>query len=258
MLRSLLFASAVLVFAMPAQAQTEWYVSGQGGVAVQGDSRNTGALTRALTTGNGAPAVPNGTVLPAGADVNWNTDFDSGLAISGELGARFGGGFRAGVEFAYTKADVSMHQGVTVGGTNIDGVDAAVLTGSATQLGATVGQVVAEGRGRIRNLSLFLNGYYDLATGGPVSPYLGAGVGFTDSKIRYNPSGVGIVDDSATRFAYQLMAGVTFRVAQSVDLFGQYTYREGSDPEVDVDLFPARLKVENNQQLLSAGVRFRF
>lgn len=257
MSRSILFASAALVFAVPAQAQTEWYVSGQGGLVIQSDSRNTGELTGALTTGNGTPAVPNGTVLPAGTDVSWDTDFDNGLALSGEVGARFGA-VRAGVEFAYTRAGVSTHQGVTVGGTNIDGVDAAVLTGSATQLGATVGQVVADGRGHIRNLSLFLNGYYDLPTGGPVSPYLGAGVGVTASKIRYNPSGVGIIDDSATRFAYQLMAGVTFRLAQSVDLFGQYAYRDGTDPEVDVDLFPARLKVENNQQLVSAGLRFRF
>jgi hypothetical protein len=41
----------------------------------------------------------------------------------------------------------------------IDGVDAAVLTGSATQLGVTVGDVVGAGQGDISSLTVMANAY---------------------------------------------------------------------------------------------------
>lgn len=215
-----LLAAAVALTALPATAQAqEWYVSAGGGLDIQSDSSNSGELTADFETGNGAPAVPTGTVLPAGTPVGWNTEIDNGFALSGEIGLRFDPGIRLGLEVSYTDADVATHAGVTVGGTNIDGVDAAVLTGSVDQLGATVGQVVADGQGRIKTLSGFANAYYDFNAEGTFQPYVGGGIGISSVDVRYNPSGVPIVDDSSTRFAYQLMAGATFRVTlQSTSL----------------------------------------
>ncbi|MFN7164566.1 MAG: P44/Msp2 family outer membrane protein, partial [Hyphomonas sp.] len=191
--------------ALPAAAQ-EWYVGGSLGYVLQKDSSNTGA-TGAFTTGNGDPVIPFGTAIAAGTPYGWETEFDNGYALSGEFGARYANGFRSGVELVYSKADVDTHSGVNVAGTVIDGVDAAVLTGSPTQLGATVGQVVASpSDDQIETTSLFANLYYDFNRDDLISPYVGAGLGYSDVSVTYRPSGVGIIDDSEGKVAYQLKA----------------------------------------------------
>lgn len=242
---------------MPAHAQ-EWYVSGSVGYLMQNDSSNAGA-TGAFTTGNGDPVIPFGTAIAAGTSYGWETEFDNGYTLAGEFGTAYGNGFRSGIELVFSKADVDTHSRVNVAGTVIDGVDAAVLTGSATQLGVTVGDVVAAPRGdKIESTSLFANLYYDFNRSGMISPYLGAGIGYSDVQVTYRPSGVGIIDDSEGKFAYQLKAGATWSVSDRIDLFGEAAYRATDDISVNNGLFPGSLDIENTQTVLSIGARYRF
>ncbi len=250
-----LAAFALMPFAAVAQ---DWYVGGYVGSNVQSDSDNGGQLTSDFATGNGAPTIPTGTNLASGTSVGWSTEFDTGVAYGVEAGLRYDNGLRSGIEISLTSADIDTHEGVNVGGANIDGVDAAVLTGSAEPLGATVGAVVADGRGDIENLAVFANAYYDFNRDGAFQPYVGAGLGFSQVDVTYNPSGVGIVDDGETKFAYQLRAGATYRFSDTLEVYGEYTYRATDDVEVDVDLFPGTLNVENQQNLFAVGVRYRF
>jgi opacity protein-like surface antigen len=236
----------------------DWYFGGSLGYGMQDDSDNSGALTSDFTTGNGLPAIPNGTVLPSGTSVGWTTEFDAGMAFSLESGLRYDSGLRSGIELSYGSADVKTHMGVTAGGTLIDGVDAAVLTGSAAQLGATVGDVVADGRGDITTLSLFVNAYYDFNRDSNFEPYIGVGIGFSDVDVTFNPSGVGIVDDGETVLAYQVKLGATLQFNDNWEGYADYALRMTEDVEVGVDLFPATLEVENQQGLFSVGVRYRF
>ncbi len=131
-------------------------------------------------------------------------------------------------------------------------------TGSAAQLGATVGDVVAAGRGDITTLSLFVNAYYDFNRDSNFEPYVGVGLGFSDVDVTFNPSGVGIVDDGETVFAYQVKLGATMQFNDEWEGYAEYAYRMMDDVEVGVDLFPAMLEVENQQGLASFGVRYRF
>lgn len=257
MFRTLIIGGAIVLASTSAAHAQDWYAGGSLGILMQDDSDNSGA-TGAFNTGNGAPAVPNGTPVAAGTPYGWNTEFDDGVAISAEVGMRYGGGLRSGLELAYTKSDVERHSGVTLGGTVIDGVDAAVLTGSATQLGATVGAVVADGRGDITNTALFANLYYDFATGGAFEPYVGAGIGFAQVDVDYSPSGVGIINGDDTAFAWQLKGGVTWKIDPSWEAYGEYAYRQTDDVSFDNQLFPGSLDIENTQSIFSAGVRFRF
>jgi opacity protein-like surface antigen len=237
----------------------DWYLGGSLGFLMQDDSDNSGAFTEDFSTGNGDPAVPFGTVLESGTAVGWMTEFDDSIGFSLEGGMRYDSGFRSGLELSYGKADVDSHMGVTVAGAlGIDDVDAAVLTGSDVQLGATVGEVVSAGQGDLTTLSVFANAYYDFNRDGKFQPYLGAGIGFSDVDITFNPSGVGIVDDGETLFSYQFKLGATLRFNDMWEGYAEYAYRMIGDVEVDVDLFPATLEVENQQGLFSVGVRYRF
>jgi opacity protein-like surface antigen len=249
---------AALAIAAPAHAQG-WYVSGSAGFNFQADSDNSGQTTSAFNTGNGAPVIPNATPIAAGTSLGWTTELDNGYAIAGEVGLYYDGGLRSGIEVVYSEADVDTHRNVAVGGTVIDGVDAAVLTGSATQLGATVGDVVAGAdEGGIENTSVFANLYYDFARDAQISPYIGAGIGFSDVNVKYAPSGVPIVDDGETKFAYQIKGGATWKLNDQFEIFGEAAYRATEDVEVDVQLVPARLDIENQQTVLSLGVRYCF
>jgi opacity protein-like surface antigen len=235
----------------------DWYVGGSVGYLLQQDSDNAGA-TGAFATGNGAPGVADGTAIAAGTPYGWTTEFDEGYTVSAETGFRKESGLRSGLEVVYSKADVDRHSGVTLGGTNIDGVDAAVLTGSSTQLGSTVGEVVADGRGEITNLALFANAYYDFDLGVGVRPYVGAGIGVAKVDVEYSPSGVGIIDGDETKFAYQAKAGASWAVTPGWEVYGEYAYRATEDIDLQNDLFPGSLSIENEQHAVSLGARYRF
>ncbi|MEL6474345.1 MAG: outer membrane beta-barrel protein [Pseudomonadota bacterium] len=242
------------LFAAPAVAQ-EWYVGGSIGLNAQNDSDNSGQ-TGAFTTGN----LGDGSTLDVAANTpyGWNTAFDDGLALAAEAGLRYDNGFRSGIELVYTDADVDTHTGVTLGGGSIDAVDAAALAGAPDPLGVSVGDLVADGRGEISSTGIFANVYYDFARGSAIEPYVGAGIGFLDTDVEYAPSGVGIIDDGETKFAYQVKVGATFRATERIDIYGEYAYRATEDIEVNNALFPGTLEIENQQNVFSIGARYRF
>ncbi|MEM9054057.1 MAG: outer membrane beta-barrel protein [Pseudomonadota bacterium] len=253
-MKSIAAVAAGLALMGGATAQ-EYYVGGSIGYTQQNDSDNSGA-TGAFTTGN----LGDGTTLDVadGTAYGWSTEFDNGTAFSGEFGARYGNGFRAGVEIVYSQADVDTHTGVTLGGGSIDAVDAAAIAGSPTPLGVTVADVVADGQGEITNTGIFFNGYYDFNQAGALQPYVGAGIGYSDVSVTYNPSGITVIDDSEGKFGYQVKAGATWRLENNWELFGEYAYRATEDIELDNQLFPGTLDIENTQNVFSIGARFRF
>ncbi|MEM1390975.1 MAG: outer membrane beta-barrel protein [Pseudomonadota bacterium] len=248
------FVAAGSVMGLTASAEG-WYASGSIGINVQSDSSNSGS-TGAFTTGN----IGDGTTLDVAADTDygWDTEFDNGLALSAEVGKQIFGNWRFAGELTYTSADVDTHTDVTLGGGSIDALDAAALAGSPDALGVSVGDLVAAGEGEIESLSLFANVYYDFDTGTAFTPYVGGGIGFSDVDVTYEPSGVGIIDDGGTEFAYQFKAGAAYAVSETVDVFGEYAYRATEDIEVDNDLFPGTLDIENQQSVFSIGARFKF
>ena len=246
--------TSAVCLAAPATAQ-DWYVSGSLSYADQSESDNSGS-TGAFTTGN----LGDGTTLDvaAGTNYGWETEFDNGIGYSAEIGARYASGLRAGVEISITEADVDTHTGVTLGGGDIGELDAASIAGSPDALGVSVADVVADGRGDISTTAVFANVYYDFNRAGSVQPYVGGGLGFADVDVKYSPSGIGVIDDGETKFAYQVKAGLTWQVAEQWEVFGEYAYRATEDIEVNNDLFPGTLDIENQQNLLSVGVRYRF
>jgi len=249
-------ASAFSLIATPAFAEG-WYGAASAGFNFQSDSSNSGQ-TGAFNTGNGDPVIPNGTPIAAGTPYGWKTEFDTGYVLSGEFGRMYDNGFRVSGEIVYSKADVDKHSGVSVGGTIIDGVDAAVIAGSPTQLGATVGQVVADGRGDISNLGVFANVYYDFNRMGAISPYVGAGIGVSNVDVTYRPSDISVINDSETKFAYQIKAGAAYALTERFDVFTELAYRATEDVTFSNQLFPGNLSIENQQTTLSFGGRIRY
>ncbi len=248
-------AAVLAITAIPSAALADGpYVGVSGGIVLPNDSSNTGEIEAEV------PATPDFGSIPLGSEIGLDTEFDNGFALGGQVGYAFDNGFRVELEGTYNEYDVDEHSDLTIGGAVLDGVDSAVLTrGAADAANPLVGDVLADGQGDVSNFGLFGNVFYDLQTGSGFKPYVGAGLGYQWTDVEYAPSDVAIADDDDGGFAYQLMAGASYAVTDSVELFGQYTWRDTTDDaEVPLTLLPGTLEVEGGQSLLTAGVRVKF
>lgn len=102
------------------------------------------------------------------------------------------------------------------------------------------------------------NALYDIDLEGPVTPYVGGGVGVGFVDVDYSPSGVGIIDDGSAELAWQAMAGVAWALSPAAEIFAGYRYRATTRANVEADLFAAEFEVENRGSTVEAGVRFWF
>ncbi|NJS14291.1 MAG: porin family protein [Sphingopyxis sp.] len=239
-----LLVAAAASLAFPGAALAQTYGGLSAGIGFPETSKNKGEFTTDVPASATFPAIPNGTSLA------WDTKFDTGYNISAQLGHRFEGGFRVEGELIYNRAGIKTHRGVTVGETDIDGIDASVLTRGAA-VGSTVGQVVDSGIGKQESFGGFANAYYDFNAGGSFQPYVGGGIGLMRTKFDYRPSDIDVGQGSDTNFAWQLAAGATYKVSPGFELFGQYNYRDAGKTKLALDLLPADLNAKSTQSIVS-------
>ena len=252
---SLVVPAALAAFALPGAALAQGpYVGVSGGIALPEDSSNSGEFDATV------PATEDFGEIAAGTPLGWESEFDTGFAIGGQVGYAFENGFRVELEGAYSRYDVDTHTGLTVGGADIDMVDVAILTrGAPGEANPSVGDVIADGQGDVSNFALYGNVFYDIETGAGIKPYVGGGLGYQWTDVEFSPSGVDVADENDGAFGYQLMAGAGFDVTENVELFGQYTWRDSFDEaDIELNLLPATLGVQTGQSLITAGVRVKF
>jgi opacity protein-like surface antigen len=89
--------------------------------------------------------------------------------------------------------------------------------------------------GSILSISAMGNVYYDLQTGTPFQPYIGAGVGL--SRVGLDISSPTSVSDSAYQFAYQGMFGVLYGFNDRTFLKLGYRYFATLNPTIGVTEF---------------------
>ncbi len=254
-MKNYLVCAAAAAAIVPGVAQAgEPYIGMSGGISLPANSDNSGQFSADV------PATADFGAIPAGTDLGWKTEFDNGFALSGQVGYAFDNGLRVEIEVAYSKYDVKTHSGLTVGGTNIDGVDVAVLTRGVPDIAnPTVGAVIADGQGQLSNLGVFANALYDIKTGSGFAPYVGAGIGYQSSDVKFKPSGVPVGSGDDAGLSWQAMVGSSFALSKSLELYAQYNYRTSFDrADIDLSLLPAKLGVESKQSIISAGLRYRF
>jgi opacity protein-like surface antigen len=261
---SLICASLLAAVALPSIAKAQTYVGVSTGLSIQNDSKNRGEFTATVPAVPAVPATVPPTnafaAIPNATSLAWDTKFDNGYNISAFAGHRFNGGFRVEGELAYSRNGIDSHRNVTVGGAIIDGVDVGVLTrAQPAATNPTVGEVVNSGIGKIRHFGGFLNAYYDFNSEGSFQPYVGAGAGLQNVKVDFRPSDVDVGQGNKTKFAYQLMAGATYKMGPGLEIFGQYNYRAvDGRSKIALDLLPADLGVQSKQSIISLGLRIPF
>jgi opacity protein-like surface antigen len=158
------------------------------------------------------------------------SSYDPGFNVGGAIGYNYGSA-RAEAEIAYHRNDVDEVSAFGIG---------------------------VPGDGTVSALSFMVNGYYDFHSGNsPWVPYLGGGIGVANVDADISVIGLQFVDDSATVFAYQLMAGLGFNINPTTTLTMGYRYFGTTDPEFD-DVFGVPFDSEYQAHEFNLGVRVAF
>lgn len=131
---------------------------------------------------------------PQGAGSGLSADFNTGFGFGGDIGWRFGNGWAAELEWNYRSHSLdSLKQ---------SGVERARDGDFASNI-------------------LLLNGLRRFSTGGPWTPYLGAGIGWVEEiDIDFKPSNGGPSRSYSenNKFAFQLIAGVEYAITPQLRL----------------------------------------
>ena len=212
-------AVTTILTAPPAHA--EWYVSGNAGAVNLRDAEFTDTFTGGSATGD--------------------VEFDTGYGVSGALGYAWDP-FRLEGEISYRRNDLDKVQ-----------VDTLSVAGVVfTSLGTF------DFEGDTTALGFMANGWYDVDTGTPWVPFLGAGLGVARLNIDIESiAGVAITyDESDTVFAYQAGAGIGYKFTPEIMATLSYRFFGTSDPTFDdgVDKIEAEYRSHN----IWAGLIFRF
>jgi opacity protein-like surface antigen len=172
-------------------------------------------------------------IIPS-SDLSVEAEFDTGFNMGVAVGYDYGPA-RLEAEVAYRQNDFDKFKGQFLGFGFEDSADGDV---SAT--------------------SLMVNAYWDLPTGGPITPYIGGGVGFANVSFNeVEDLGFEFIDDDDNVLAYQAAAGIAFDINPNLALDLGYRYFATEDPELEDD-FGDEFETEYDSHNVSLGLRFMF
>ena len=192
---AIVVALSSTVLATPALARNSaWYVGGDFGGMIVEDIDFDFGLT---------PTIPSN--ASSQLALNHDYGYDAALFVGYDLGA-----FRIEAEVAYKRADV-------------DDIETVIRTpGFGVPLGAAITpDIFPAGGGRTSALSFMVNGMLDFGDDDGVSGFVGGGVGIARvdyNNIRAFSNQAAIIDDSDTRFAWQIVAGLRQAITDNIDI----------------------------------------
>ena len=235
----------------------DFYLSGGLGFNWQGDTSNRGALYDSFTTGEVSGVSPPLT-LPAGTALNWSTRYDTGAFYGVALGWYLAP-VRVELEYARSDADIDGHRGAHANGVELSAVDAGVLiSGNVGDVGTSTATALADERGDITTDTWMLNVFYDFDLEYGIVPYLGLGLGVSASDLKFQPSGVALLNDDDQVFSYQVLTGVNYALSPMWSVYANYRYRNADGAKFYASELPVRFDMDIDNHLLDFGIRFSF
>jgi outer membrane protein OmpA-like peptidoglycan-associated protein len=186
------------------------------------------------------PAKHEGLYVSGALGANWADDADVSNGATGEIdyewgglgalavGWGFGNGLRLEGEISHRRNDADDFSGVSLSGRT-------------------------EATGFMANL------VYDIDIGQKFVPYIGvgAGVAIVEFDNMAPIPAADRVNDEDTGFAWQAILGVSYQIADQLDLFADYRYFDAGDVDLTSDA-GARVDTEYAAHSAMIGLRYRF
>ncbi len=203
-------------------------VAGAPGVSL---AQTAGGLYGRIDGGYSPAGDSNITIAaPVGGDVSMK----DGFLVSGGIGYAFENGLRIEGEVSHRKNDFKPN-------------------------------TLNDPGGKIKSTSLMANAYYDFGgSDSKIKPYLGGGVGAAFSDLQTSnvrPFIPVSINEKATSFAYQLMAGVGIGVTEHLDVDIGYRYFAVTSIKGQAIATPTPsipFKADSQQHAATIGLRYRF
>ena len=168
-----------------------------------------------------------------------DNDYDAGFALSGQAGYDTGslwqyGGLRGELELSYRENGIDQH---ALGGTDLPG-----STGTAS------------------TTAVMANLFHDFDTGTSLTPYVGGGIGYAWNDLDdYGVTGLDVLDDQDSGFAWQLGAGLGFSITEQATLSLDYRYFSTSaDVQTTAAAGSVNSDVDLDSHTVMLGLRYRF
>ena len=223
-------ALSTTVLAGPALARDgAWYVGGDFGAMIVEDT------DIGFTPGNTAGST--GT-----ASIDWDEGYDGSLFVGYDLG-----GFRIEAEASYKSGAEAeeIQRNFTLPGTGVG------LGGASS---------ITRGNGELTIISGMINGMLDFGDDEGLSGFIGGGVGMARVSIEgvtaFTNTGV-VIDDSDTRFAWQLVAGIRQALSPNMDIHLRYRFFNVDD--IQMTAFGGRTAdTDIRTHSLLGGITFNF
>lgn len=173
-----------------------------------------------------ASASSGGNITGAGVSFPGSVDYNNGYGGMIALGKHVGD-FRAELEAGYRELK-EKSESITILGTT--------YTDNSNQ--------------KDKAITGMVNLYYDIPTGSPITPYVGAGIG--DAHLT-NSGG-------SDAFAYQGMIGLNYKLSESSTIFGGYRYFGTNDFAIKSTVAGVALteNADVRAQAIDVGYRFSF
>ncbi len=173
---------------------------------------------------------PNrGFYVGVGAGLNYMPDMDvdgAGISDSIDLGAGVAATVTAGYKFGGPRVELEA-------GYRHNEADSCPVAGCD---------------GRYQTWTLMANALYDFQTGTGLTPYVGVGIGGARTSVKDL--------DHDYVFAYQGIAGVSYRVTPEIDIYADYRYF--GTPDLELESGAGKVDVENSSHTGLVGMRWVF
>jgi OOP family OmpA-OmpF porin len=111
----------------------------------------------------------------------------------------------------------------------------------------------------LTSTALMANVFYDFASDGSFTPYIGAGIGMARVNADFQGTG-GTIDGSDSSLAFQAIGGVSWSLSDNMSLFADMRYFKATSADftLTAPLGSSDVSFDYDGYTLGAGIRMRF
>ena len=164
----------------------------------------------------------------SGTGIAADAELDTGLVGMGALGFGLANGLRFELELSYRQNDIDNVSGTTAGS------------------------------GDVSARAVMGNLFYDFHNSSPLTPYLGAGIGYSQISVNRAQGAAFLLDDDDDGFAFQGVSGLSYDLSNSLQLFADYRYFSAVEDLRVTANTGTRVDAEYASHTVMAGLRWVF